>query len=124
LGRLVIEGFIERRRSRNVIGQKPVHYEHSHEDHCHMFTDEIRNRVKKTIAKVSGIDAQQIGDDDSFDTLELDSLSRIEILVELEREFKLNMSDEDQDANLVAEIQTVEHAVQLVHKNLATAGAT
>jgi acyl carrier protein len=88
-----------------------------------MSIEDIRTRVKKTIAKVSGLKAEQIGDDDSFDVLELDSLSRIEVLVELEREFKLDIPEEKEDENLVSEIQTVEHAVQLVQKNLAAAAA-
>jgi acyl carrier protein len=88
-----------------------------------MTIDEIRVRVKQTIAKVSGIKVEQIGETDSFDALELDSLSRIEVLVELEREFKLDLPDDEEDENLVNEIQTVEHAVQLVQKNLGRAAA-
>jgi acyl carrier protein len=88
-----------------------------------MSTDEIRARVKRTIAKVSGLKAEQIDDDDSFDALELDSLSRIEVLVELEREFKLNVPEDEEDENLVGEIRTVEHAVQLVRRNLGSAAA-
>jgi acyl carrier protein len=88
-----------------------------------MSIDEIRTNVKKTIAKVSGLVVEDIGDYDSFDALELDSLSRIEILVELEREFKLNIPEEEEDSNLVADIQTVEQAVRLVHKYLATVAA-
>jgi acyl carrier protein len=88
-----------------------------------MTIDEIRLRVKQTIAKVSGMKVEQIGETDSFDALELDSLSRIEVLVELEREFKLDLPEDEEDENLVNEIQTVEHAVQLVQKNLARAAA-
>ena len=84
-----------------------------------MLISEIRERVKKSIARVSGLKVEQIGDKDSFDALELDSLSRIEILVELEREFQLEIPEEQEDENLISEIQTVEHAVEMVCKNLA-----
>lgn len=88
-----------------------------------MTITEIRPRVKTTIAKIIGVDVEQIADDATFDELELDSLSRIEVLVELEREFKLDIPEESEDENLIAEIQTVEDAARLVEKNLATNAA-
>jgi len=88
-----------------------------------MTITEIRPRVKKTIGKIIGLSADQIEDDASFDALELDSLSRIELLVELEREFKLDIPEEAEDENLVAQIQTVEDAARLVERNLAATPA-
>ena len=88
-----------------------------------MTITEIRPRVKKTIAKIIGLSVEQIDDDATFDALELDSLSRIEVLVELEREFKLVIPEESEDENLIAEIQTIEDAARLVEKNLATMAA-
>jgi acyl carrier protein len=88
-----------------------------------MPVDEIRTRVKKSIAKISGLKFEQIGDHDSFELLELDSLSRIEVLVELEREFKLDIPEDEEDENLIREIQSIEQAVQLVQRNLASASA-
>ena len=82
---------------------------------------EIRPRVKQIIAKISGLKLELITDDAAFDALELDSLSRIEVLVELEREFKLDIPEEEEDENLINEIQTVEDAARLVEKNLAAA---
>ncbi len=84
---------------------------------------EIRPRVKQIIAKISGLKLELITDDAAFDALELDSLSRIEVLVELEREFKLDIPEEEEDENLISEIQTVEDAARLVEKNLAAAAA-
>ncbi len=84
---------------------------------------EIRPRVKQIIAKISGLKLELITDDAAFDALELDSLSRIEVLVELEREFKLDIPEEEEDENLINEIQTVEDAARLVEKNLAAAAA-
>lgn len=88
-----------------------------------MSVDEIRARVKKTIAKVSGLKAEQIGDHETFDSLDIDSLARIEVLVELEREFKLNIPDEQEDENLVSEIQSIDKAIAMVQKNLAASAA-
>ncbi len=85
--------------------------------------DEIRARVKKTIAKVCGLKPEQLGDQDTFDSLEIDSLARIEMLVELEREFKLNIPDEEEDANLMQEFQSIDSAIAIVQKNLAIAAA-
>ena len=88
-----------------------------------MTIDEIRPRVKKTIATISGLGLDDIADDATFDELDLDSLSRIELLVELEREFKLEIPEDAEDENLIAEILTVEDAARLVEKNLAAAAA-
>ena len=82
---------------------------------------EIRPRVKQIIAKISGLKLELITDDAAFDALELDSLSRIEVLVELEREFNLDIPEDEEDENLINEIQTVEDAARLVEKNLAAA---
>ena len=41
----------------------------------------------------------------------------------LEREFALDIPEEQEDENLISEIQTVEDAVRLVEKNLAAAAA-
>ncbi|HUG70832.1 MAG TPA: phosphopantetheine-binding protein [Pirellulaceae bacterium] len=88
-----------------------------------MTITDIRPRVKKTIAKIIGLGVDQIGDNASFDVLELDSLSRIELLVELEREFKLDIPEESEDENLIAQIKTVEDAARLVERNLAAMAA-
>lgn len=88
-----------------------------------MTIEEIRPRVKKTIAKITGLTPEMIEDDASFDSLELDSLSRIEVLVELEREFGLEVPEESEDENLIARIHTVEDATQLVAQNLAASAA-
>ena len=79
-----------------------------------MTIDDILPRVKEVLHKISGIPIDQIGNDDTFDALELDSLSRIEMLVELEREFQLEMPEDSEDEALVQEIQSVSDAARLV----------
>lgn len=56
---------------------------------------EIRNRIKQIIANVAGLDAKRIGDDDSLrGDLDLDSLSLLEIGVDVDLAFKLGLPDE------------------------------
>ena len=80
---------------------------------------EIQNRVITIVATISGIPRDEISADSAFDKLELDSLSRIEVLVELEREFEIETPDGEDDEDLVKRIQSVEHAARLVEKSLA-----
>lgn len=101
----------------------PLHVLGYTQGRVQMPIDEIRARVKKTIAKVCGLKAEQIGDQDTFDSLEIDSLARIEMLVELEREFKLSIPDEEEDANLMNDFQSIDNAIAMVQKNLAVASA-
>ena len=55
---------------------------------------EIRSRIKEVISNVAGLDAQRIGDHDTWDELNLDSLSLLEIGVDVDMAFKLGLPDE------------------------------
>ena len=57
--------------------------------------NEIRPRVVSIVARISGIPPDEIGEQATFEELDLDSLSRIEVMVELEREFGLESSDDE-----------------------------
>lgn len=60
-----------------------------------MDTVEITSRIKKIIANVAGLDAQRIADSATFrDDLNLDSLSLLEIGVDVDLAFQLNLPDE------------------------------
>lgn len=77
--------------------------------------DPLLNQVKHIVAKISGIAADEIPEDATFEQLELDSLSRIEVLVELERQYKLNIPEtEFTEEDLVTQIQSVRHAAELI----------
>jgi len=80
-----------------------------------MTVDEIRARIKEAIAKVSKIDPQKIRDHDSFrENLGMDSLSILEVIVEVQRRFKIpEVSDEE-----YARVRTLDDAVELVEKYL------
>ena len=50
--------------------------------------------------------------------LDLDSLSRIELLVDIEREFDIELPEDEKNEDLVEQIQGVEGAARLVETNL------
>lgn len=70
----------------------------------------VRAKVKEIISKVTNIDPAKIGDHDSYiDDLKLDSLSLLEIGVDVDFEFKLNLPEER-----MRELRSVEDTVMLV----------
>ena len=85
--------------------------------------EEIRERVMDILARVSGIPREEINADTTFAELELDSLSRIELLVDLEREFDIETPEDEGDEDLLQQIHSVEDAARLVEGNLATQDA-
>ncbi len=75
-----------------------------------MDTTEIRAKIKQIIANVTNIDPTRIGDRDSFiDDLNLDSLSLLEIGVDVDYNFKLNLPEDR-----MRELRTVEDTTNLV----------
>ena len=85
-----------------------------------MAIEKIRDKVVEVLARVSGIPRDELSVDSTFEELELDSLSRIELLVELEREFDIETPEDEEDEELLAQIQSVEDAARLVEENLAS----
>lgn len=82
-----------------------------------MSTDEIRARVKKSIANITNISFDEISDSASYkDDLQLDSLTILEIAVDAEYQFKVNLSDDD-----MGELRTVEDTVKMVQQYLSPA---
>ena len=57
---------------------------------------EIRQTVKQVISNVTGIPVEEISDHASFqDELDLDSLSLLEVGVDVDYEFKLGLPEEE-----------------------------
>src|SRR4051812_21290114 len=80
-----------------------------------MHVDHIRLRVKEAVSLISGIAIDRISDDARLvEDLGLDSLSIIESLVVVEREFRLDPQGEDVDI----QIRSIEEAVRLVEVQL------
>ncbi len=80
-----------------------------------MNVEEIRAKIKEVISNVTNIDPEEIGDNASFiDDLQLDSLSLLEIGVDVDYEFKLGVPEER-----LGELRTVQDSVDLVREVLA-----
>lgn len=80
-----------------------------------MESTEIRTQIKSIIGKVSGLDPARIGDNDKLrDDLNLDSLSLLEIGVDVDMAFKLELPDER-----YKEIDSIPDMVGLVQERLA-----
>ncbi len=76
---------------------------------------EIRHKIKQIIANVAGLDAGKIEDGSSLrDDLKLDSLSLLEIGVDVDMAFQLQLPDET-----YKEVGTLPDMVQLVERRLS-----
>jgi acyl carrier protein len=77
-------------------------------------TEDIKNRIKQIIANVAGLNASRINDDANLrDELKLDSLSLLEIGVDVDLAFKLELPDER-----YKEVDSVPAMVSLVQQRL------
>ena len=73
----------------------------------------IQNRVLKVIATSKRIPVETVQPDSSFESLEMDSLDRLNILFDLENEFDIEINDEE--AKQVKNIQEmIDGVTQLV----------
>ncbi|MEM7354323.1 MAG: acyl carrier protein [Acidobacteriota bacterium] len=80
-----------------------------------MDAPQVRTKIKEIISTVSGIPAEEIADNASYqDDLDLDSLTLLEIGVDVDYEFKLGLP-EDQ----LQQIRSVQDAVDIVLESLA-----
>lgn len=70
----------------------------------------IEKRVKDIVAEQLGVDEGQVTNEASFmDDLGADSLDTVELVMALEEEFEIEISDEDAE-----KIQTVQDAVDYI----------
>ncbi|AMV72177.1 acyl carrier protein [Desulfuromonas carbonis] len=70
----------------------------------------IEERVKQIVAEQLGVDEEQVTNEASFmDDLGADSLDTVELVMALEEEFDIEISDEDAE-----KIQTVQDAVDYI----------
>ena len=75
---------------------------------------EMKSRIKEIISNITNIDPEEIGDDDSFtQDLDLDSLSLLEIGVDVDYEFKLGLPEEKMRG-----IDSVNQTIALVEERL------
>ena len=73
----------------------------------------IEERVKQIVAEQLGVDDAQVTAEASFmDDLGADSLDTVELVMALEEEFDIEISDEDAE-----KIQTVQDAITYITEN-------
>ena len=78
-----------------------------------MTTEEIMEKVKELVAERLGVDDDEVTEDAKFiDDLGADSLDIVELIMDLESEFDLEIPDESAE-----EITTVGDAVEYIEKN-------
>jgi len=72
----------------------------------------IEERVKQIVAEQLGVDEEQVTDAAAFmDDLGADSLDTVELVMALEEEFDVEISDEDAE-----KIQTVKNAIDYINQ--------
>lgn len=70
----------------------------------------IEKRIKEIVAEQLGVDEAQVTNESSFmDDLGADSLDTVELVMALEEEFEIEISDEDAE-----KIQSVQDAVDYI----------
>lgn len=76
---------------------------------------DIAHRVKEIIAEQLMVDLEEITEDSTFvDDLGADSLDRVELIMEFEEEFGIDIPDADAE-----KIQTVGEAIAYIERRLA-----
>lgn len=66
-----------------------------------MEKEQIKNKIKEIIVEKNNIEISDVKDDSNFQTdLGLDSLDRVELTMELEKEFKVTISVEEAEKAL------------------------
>ncbi|MBN2429313.1 MAG: acyl carrier protein [Deltaproteobacteria bacterium] len=73
----------------------------------------IAERVKQLVAEQLGVEEDQVTDEASFmDDLGADSLDTVELVMALEEEFDIEISDEDAE-----KVQTVQDAIDYINQH-------
>ena len=79
-----------------------------------MNKEEIKNKVKDIIVEKNDVDASEVTDTANFETdLGMDSLDRVELIMEIEKEFSILISDDE-----AAEVSCLSDCVELIEKHL------
>lgn len=78
-----------------------------------MNKEEIKGKIKEIIVDKNGVEAEQVTDNTNFETdLGMDSLDRVELLMEVEKEFSIEIPDDEAE-----KVYTLADCVELVEKH-------
>ena len=59
----------------------------------------IKQQVKQAIAKIAKVKPEELGEEDDFiNTLDIDSLSRLETIFTIEKKFNIEIPDQEMDS--------------------------
>lgn len=84
-----------------------------------MNADQIRDVIRQSVNRITGIPQAEIQDSSSFQNdLGLDSLSSLEVMVDVEYAFKIKVPEERLQA-----IKTVQDTIQAVQEYVAAASS-
>jgi len=76
-------------------------------------SDDVTQRVKELVAERMGVEEDQITEDTHFvNDLQSDSLDMAELVIDLEEEFDMSISDEE-----AQEIETVGQAIEYINEH-------
>ncbi|MBT5873070.1 MAG: acyl carrier protein [Candidatus Latescibacteria bacterium] len=82
----------------------------------------IRTKVKEIIANTMSIEPEDISDSANFEEdLDLDSLTLLEIAVDVDHVFKLNIPDEELSERL-SDLRSLQDSVDLVKEHMSSTG--
>lgn len=77
-----------------------------------MNKEEIKNKIKEIIVDKNDVPAEQVTDNASFEAdLGMDSLDRVELMIEVEKEFKISIPDDEAE-----EACTLNDCVEIVER--------
>ncbi|MFZ0426502.1 MAG: acyl carrier protein [Acidobacteriota bacterium] len=81
--------------------------------------EQVKEEVRKRVAELTEMDPAEVSDTASFiDELGVDSLMAIELMVALDKEYKIDIPEEE-----FRQIKNVEQAVDVVMKHLPAASS-
>lgn len=79
-----------------------------------MEAEQIRSQIKQSISTVTGIDPADIGDNAAYrDDLGLDSLSILEVAINVEFHYKVEVPEEE-----LKDIRTIDDTIAVIQRHL------